>query len=158
MKPGQGLYTMLRACVFGLGVVMLLALPIGLLLEGGFRTAEEAARGTVALLAALSYVCPNRWGIRSPVFYLRFAVMLIALAGTLQTDYRMATGVYGPKRPEMYESMIPMDITMIAAPFLLVWRRRGAEPAGMGPARVGRNHRNRITWLTKGKWRDRWRW
>lgn len=35
------------------------------------------------------------------------------------------SGVYGPKRPELYESMIPMDIAMIAAPLLLVWRRRG---------------------------------
>jgi hypothetical protein len=124
MTTGRILYTALRACVFGMGVLILLGLLIGPLLDGGFRTAEEAARGTVAFLAALSYVCPNRWGVRGPVFYLRLAVMLLAVAGVLQMDYRMATGVYGPKRPEMYGSMIPMDIAMIAAPLLLVWRRR----------------------------------
>jgi hypothetical protein len=129
------IYMTLRAYVFGWGILILLTLLSEPFLSSGRdapASTEEVFQRTLSFLAALSYLLPNRWAARSPLFYVRLAVTLLAAASSIEMSHRLVSGVYGPKPPSIHLVLIPMEFGMLSAPILLAWRRYSIMKASPG--------------------------
>ena len=89
----------------------------------GPSSIEEYFRIGVSLLATVSFLIPNTWGVKNFVFYIRLIVMCAAAIIAMDMSFQVISGVYGSKPSSIYYIIAPMTFGELTAPLLLVWHR-----------------------------------
>src|SRR5688572_25355124 len=115
-------YTILRLIVLGFGIVTLLAVVIGPLLD--YRPGSWQTNIVAGIAVVVAYVLPYRWAVTTPFFYIRLATQVLALARSMYMDALLLSGVYGEKHWSIYPASAVFMFVICAAPFLLIIRRR----------------------------------
>jgi len=132
-------YWVLRVDVWAEGVILLVIV----FLPGQRYDPSPYSRGLRSVLVAgtvlvaVSYMLPNRWGIGNVLFWARSSVMIAALARVVQMSVALAGGKFGEKHWLLYPVLVVALLGVVAAPILLIWRRRRFISAAFDSLRGG---------------------